>query len=177
MDSSGQKGVERRHTLLVNKAVQGRFIGIMALFVVIAAALFFVLTLTWETGSLVPVFARLAVALLLVLLGVIYVGLRFSQRVVGPLVAFGHALHRIHRGEYCQDMRLRQHDHLQNLAAGANQTMDALRQRVREDMAFLDALAGQIEGAAGMNPETREALLQQIRQCRTAKENHLVKRT
>lgn len=175
MGSSERNGEKRRHTLLVNKPVQGRFLGLMVLIVVIVAVLSYVLTHSWKDGALVPIFAQSAGALLLVLFGVLYISLRYTQRVVGPLVAFGRVLSSIHQGNYSGAMSLRRHDHLQNLAVGTNQTMEALRQRVQEDMAFCDTLAGQVESAAGLNAESREALLKLIRQKRAAKEQHLMK--
>ena len=119
----------------------------------------------------------MVVALILVLVGVVYIGLRFSQRIAGPIFAFARTLAQLGRGDYATPLRLRQHDQFQNLAQAFNQTMEVLRARATDDIALLDEMAAKVGGTSGLDPAAREALLARIRDAKAAKERHLTRST
>jgi len=177
MGNGPGKNVERRRRLYVDRALQGRLIGMMVLFIVLAAVLYLILHFLMGNGSIWITLSRLLVALLLALTGAIYTGLRLSNRIAGPIYHFARTLSKLNRGEYDQELKFRKHDQFQNVAAAFNQTIESIRSRVREDIAFLDTLAGQLEGMSGLEPQTKESILKQIQEYKARKEQHLVKRS
>jgi len=144
-------GINRRKRLFVNKRVQGRMIGMIAIFVTLAIFIFFIAQIVFMPqaegpGSkrIVVLFVHLLLILILALIGVVYVGLRFSQKIAGPIYAFGRNLSFVYRGDYTKSLALRKTDEFQNLANAFNKTLEALRGRVQDDIRFLDKLAQEI---------------------------------
>jgi methyl-accepting chemotaxis protein len=166
-------GVERRKRLLVNSAVQGRYVGLIALAVVAAVALFAVGVAIEGDQTLPALVVRLLVALSLFLAGVVYIGLIFSRRLVGPIYAFARTLAQITRGEYTGALRLRKHDQFTELAEAFNRTLEALRTRAAEDVMLLDELATRIGQAPGLDDEAKRALLARLESAKAAKQRHL----
>jgi len=130
----------QRKKLYVNKSAQSRMLFFIIGFVVLGLFLFLGLTvLKMNAGALSigALLMNLLLALILVLIGVVYSGLRFTNKIVGPVVNFSRNLQMVHRGDYTSTVRLRKGDEFQNMAGVLNQALDSLRARVREDIDFL----------------------------------------
>jgi methyl-accepting chemotaxis protein len=171
-------GAERRRKLvIINRALQGRLVGLLALLVVISSA-FAVIVGAVIGPKLGPQnFISLLILLLLitlfVLMGVVYIGLRFSQRIAGPIYHFGRQLTDIFQGDYTRALIFRKNDEFQNLAGAFNHAMASLRDRVQEDISFCDGLAGSIEELTTIEPGKRDDLVRSIKEYRAKKERHI----
>lgn len=178
MSANTPVGSERRKQLLVNKTLQGRMIGIIALFTVVSSVLFVILQMIagpkQGPQSFISLLVNLLLVLILVLIGVVYTGLRFSQRIAGPIHHFGRQLGDIYQGNYTRELKFRKGDEFQNLAGAFNHAMGTLRDRVNDDIAFMDDISHRLEtlhgDAAGV-----EAIKTSLREYRLKKESHLKK--
>jgi methyl-accepting chemotaxis protein len=113
-------------------------------------------------------------ALILMLIGVVYIGLRFSNKIVGPIYNFGRNLQLVQRGDYTSEVRLRHGDEFQNTAGVFNLALESLRERIREDVRFLDEVAAEIEKSSADGAQ-KESALRMIRDFRAAKERYITK--
>jgi len=176
-------GVERRKKLFVNKRMQSRLIGLIAAFVIIAAMLFFLFEYFGvERGAetqktALGLLIRLLLVLILALIAVVYFGIQFSQRIAGPIYAFGRNLGYIYQGNYTQELKLRKNDEFQNLAGIFNQTLGSLKNRIQEDIVFSDKLINEIQSLEEINSQTKEYLINLIKEYRDSKEQFVVKRS
>ncbi len=80
-------------------------------------------------ASLAAVAITLLIELLVAIPIVLYVGIRQSHRVVGPMSRLKHTLEAIGRGDFSQRITLRQGDVLEDLATAINQMAESLQQR------------------------------------------------
>jgi len=135
----------RRRQLLVNPALQYQFIGVMLfvlLLLTIAAlgGVYFALWLIlrtyqlaedpiavaqFTTVGLVITFEMLVIAPL-----VVWIGLRMTHRVAGPLVRINAVLQRMAAGDYSQHITLRKGDSMVELAEAINALSSSLRSRL-----------------------------------------------
>jgi len=79
--------------------------------------------------SLATVAITLLIELLLAIPIVLYVGIRQSHRIVGPMNRLKHILEAIGKGEFSQRITLRQGDVLEDLAKSINRMAESLQQR------------------------------------------------
>ena len=79
--------------------------------------------------SLATVAITLLIELLLAIPIVLYVGIRQSHRIVGPMNRLKHTLEAIGKGEFSQRITLRQGDVLEDLAKSINRMAESLQQR------------------------------------------------
>jgi methyl-accepting chemotaxis protein len=165
-------GELRRKKLFINRELQGRLIGVISLFVVAAGILMVIWEFFGGPKEGLQLLVRLLLVLILVLIGVVYVGIRFSHRIAGPIYAFGRQLMDIYRGDYTRDLKFRRGDEFQNVAGIFNQTMGVLRERAQEDIAFAEKIHGLI-GASSMDAPSKEALAMAIKEYRAKKERHI----
>jgi signal transduction histidine kinase len=139
---AGQRYV-RRHWL-VNPPLQYQFIGVMLLVLLLLTigalgAVYLALWLTLETfglGQDAIAVAQLSTVGLLVTLEllllsplVVWVGIRLTHRVAGPLVRINAAVQQMARGDYNVHITLRDGDALVELADALNQLAASLRSR------------------------------------------------
>lgn len=170
-------GTERRKQLVVDRPLQGRMIGYLALFVIVPTVLFFILVFLQGPHQgpqkLIYLLVNLILILILVLFSVVFIGLRFTNKIVGPVHHFGRQLTDIIQGNYTRVLTFRKGDQFQNVAGAFNLVMTKLRGRVQEDLDALKALTSQIESLATTEPEKKQALIDSVQTLRTNKERHL----
>jgi methyl-accepting chemotaxis protein len=169
---------ERRRKLLVDKPTQLHFIRLLAFIVLAAMVAFVIVTLSHHGGQVnkpIQLIVALLLATIMILIGVVYVGLRFSNKIVGPIYAFGRNLKLVQQGNYTGELHLRHGDEFQNLAGVFNLTVEALRQRIHDDLAFLEKLASELEQLGAANPQTKNALALLIQEQRSLKERCITK--
>ena len=134
----------RRRRLVVNRALQFRFVRAMLVILVImafaaVAAVFVAIRVTLATfelsqdaviRSLFNVICWLIVLeLLIVTPAVIWLGVLLTHKIAGPLVRIGAALAQMTQGDYNVHIQLRRGDELRELAALVNHLAAALRSR------------------------------------------------
>jgi methyl-accepting chemotaxis protein len=164
----------RRKKLLVDKQTQGHLIQLLVAFalVILVLVLMVVFFASHGKAGALPLLVSLLLSMILILIGVAYLGLRFSNKIVGPMFNFGRNLQLVQRGDYTSVVRLRHGDEFQNTAGVFNLALDALRGRVQEDIAFLDKLSAEIAKTSDGN---KDALLGAIKDYRSTKERHITK--
>ena len=134
----------KRKQYLVDRSYQIRFVT-RAIFIVFAIAVVSSLItsgLLWVNmykpemephtsliASLIAVATTLLVELLLSIPIVIFVGIRQSHRIVGPMKGLPRTLEAIGNGDFSQRIVLRQGDALEDLAKSINQMAERLGQR------------------------------------------------
>ena len=137
------EGPYKRKQYLVDRDYQLRFVTRMFMIVLaVAAASSLIATgLLWRymyqpdlpQQTLIYCFISVALTLLVELLlsipVVLFVGIRQSHRIVGPLNRIKRTLEAIGAGDFSQRITLRQGDALEDLAKTINQMAEALRQR------------------------------------------------
>lgn len=143
MGTSGSRNHQRRQWI-VNPSLQYRFIGIMllVLFLLTAGALASVYTALWVTlrtfelmhdtlavSLLATVGIMTTLELLLIAPVIVWVGIRMTHKVAGPLVRINAALLRMAKGQYDVDLRLRKGDSLVEVAEAVNTLAASLRSR------------------------------------------------
>jgi nitrogen fixation/metabolism regulation signal transduction histidine kinase len=132
----------RRRRYLIDRGFQSKYVALLVVFIValgIAALLILVLGSgetqdpQAKTDLRGAIFAMLAV--LVVFMGLtIWYGLRFTHRLVGPVYAITRHLNWIQDGNYTRDLKLREKDEFQNIAAIFNGMQAMLRQRARTEI-------------------------------------------
>lgn len=143
MTSSGARPYRRRQ-LIVNRALQYRFIGAMLLILLALsgiglATVYVTLWTTLKTFGLehdavtlslfTTVGWSLTLELLIVAPFVIWMGVLLTHKVAGPLVRIQAALTRMTNGNYDVHLQLRKLDALKELAEGINRLAASLRAR------------------------------------------------
>jgi methyl-accepting chemotaxis protein len=170
-------GTERRKKLFINRALQGRLIALLALFAVLISVLFIILEMTGGARvgpqSAVSLLVKVVLVLIAVLIGVVYVGLRYSQRIAGPIYHFGRQLTDIVHGDYSNTLHFRKNDEFQNVAVAFNHAMDSLRGRVNEDIDFYKKLIAEIENLSGADSGKKDALIAMLKNYSDKKGHHL----
>ncbi|NLH48388.1 MAG: methyl-accepting chemotaxis protein [Myxococcales bacterium] len=172
-------GTERRKQLFLGNPAQTHLLLLLTGFVLAGMLVFLVLSLiTGNDGqlSLVAIFLNLLLAMILIMIGVAFLGLRYSNKIMGPIVNFGRNLQFIHQGDYTHKVQLRHGDEFQNMAGVFNQALESLRTRVQEDLAFADRLIVELEAAAASDAKAR-TVLQEVKDYRANKERYLQTRT
>ena len=144
MRTSNVPGTYRRRQLIVNPLFQYRFIGVMLLVLLLltAGALASVYLSLWVTlrtfdvageplavAQLSTVGLLVTVQLLVLAPVVIWIGIRLTHKVVGPLVRINAAIRQIAEGHFNVLLRLRKGDSLVELADAINTLAAALRSR------------------------------------------------
>lgn len=134
----------RRRQWVVNPSYQYRLVGILlfVLFLMTAGALLSVYVALWltlhafglthdalavsllSTAGLVTTFELLLVAPVIV-----WVGLRLTHRVAGPLIRINAALQQMAHGDFNVDLKLRKGDSLVEIAEAVNALAASLRAR------------------------------------------------
>jgi signal transduction histidine kinase len=132
----------RRRQWIVNPALQYRFIAVLVLMLLAmtAGALLSVYAAIWMTlrafrmtgdplavAQLTTAGVVTTVELLILAPLVIWVGIRLTHQVAGPLVRINAALEQIGRGDYQIHIKLRKGDVLQEVADRVNQLAASLR--------------------------------------------------
>ena len=178
MTTQSAGNVNRRKKLLVDRPVQFHFIRLLA-FVVLAVMVAFIIV---ERGGghgpgigPVQMLVTLLLATILILIGVIYFGLRFSNKIVGPIYAFGRNLQQVQQGDYTGELHLRHGDEFQNLSGVFNLTVEALRQRIYDDVAFYNKLIGEVQALGGLDQRAKDELVRLIQEQRAVKERYVTK--
>jgi len=170
---------ERRKQLLVDKPTQLHFIRLLAFIVLAAMIAFMIVTWSHHGGPVnkpIQLIVALLLATIMILIGVVYVGLRFSNKIVGPIYAFGRNLKFVQQGNYAGDLHLRHGDEFQNLAGVFNLTVEALRQRIHDDLDFLEKLASELDRLDAANPQqAKDAIALLIQEQRSLKERCITK--
>jgi len=133
---------ERRRRYFIDKGFQGKYITLLVVFVIaLGAAGILILMVGGREPDVPEAQAQLihaVIAMVMVILVfcsfTVWYGIRFSHRVVGPIYAFGRHLNWVREGNYTRDLKLRDKDEFQQLAAVLNGMQAALRDRVRENI-------------------------------------------
>ena len=143
MTSKGERSYQRRR-LVVNPPFQYRFVGVMLLLLLALTlgalgSVYLALWLTLRTfevaseplavAQLTSVGLLVTLELLLVAPIVIWVGVRLTHKVAGPLVRINAALQRMAQGDYSVHLTLRKGDSLVELADAVNALATFLRSR------------------------------------------------
>ena len=132
----------RRRRWVVNPAFQYRFIGIMLLVLLLLtlgalASVYFALWMTLRTygldrqplavAQMTTVALTVTLELLLLAPAVIWIGVRLTHKVAGPLVRVNAALQQMARGDFNIHLTLRKGDSLVELADAINALAANLR--------------------------------------------------
>ena len=137
------EGPYKRKQYLVDRDYQLRFVTRMFMIVLAVAAVSSLIAtgLLWRymyqpdlpQQTLIYCFIAVALTLLVELLIsipiVLFVGIRQSHRIVGPMSRIKRTLEAIGAGDFSQRITLRQGDALQDLAKSINQMTEALQRR------------------------------------------------
>jgi len=133
----------RRHWL-VNPPLQYQFVGVMLLVLLLLtvgalASVYLALWLTLHTfdlghdaiavAQLSTVGLMVTLELLILTPIVVWIGIRLTHRVAGPLVRISSALQQLAQGDYAVQIKLRDGDALVDLADTVNLLASALRAR------------------------------------------------
>jgi len=172
--------VDRRRKILIDKPIQGRMVRLIALFVLFSMLLFSaMIVLGGHKTGLEPMklLISLLLALILVLIGVVYIGLRFSQKIVGPIYNFARNLQLIQQGDYTNEVHLRHGDEFQNMTGVFNLALEALRNRTLEDIRFTEEITTEIAKLSIQDEKSKESIILLIRDYRSAKERHITKKS
>jgi hypothetical protein len=86
------------------------------------------------------------------------IGFIMTHRVAGPVYVMGHFLSLLSQGRYPSRRALRKHDELQRFHGQFLQTIDALKERERIQLARLADAAERMRAAAGRAPELLPAV-------------------
>jgi len=82
-------------------------------------------------------------------LGLAFLGflmaLVFSNHVAGPIYRFERTFNEIQKGDISMQVRIRQHDELQDTAASFNKALESLRTRIRKERVGWEKAQSQIE--------------------------------
>ena len=147
MSSKAPSNRHQRRQWLVNPPLQYQFIGILLLVLLVLtvgalASVYFALWLTLKTFGMSDntlAIAQMTTVGLLVTLElfvlapfVIWLGLRMTHRIAGPLVRILAALQQMSLGNFNQHITLRKNDSLIELADAVNRLGEALRAKKSE---------------------------------------------
>ena len=133
-----------RRTILVERGTQFRFARFVILFAigtaVVTSTVVFLVTSSllgerlagvYPQGRLVEIFRKVYLLFGLVLLisipAIFYLSIRFSHRFVGPLPKIYRTLKEVGEGNLDQELKLRKHDELTELAAVINEMIRNLK--------------------------------------------------
>jgi methyl-accepting chemotaxis protein len=166
----------RRRRYFIDRAFQGKYVALLAVFIVslgIAGLLILVFGSGSVSGQEAPnlrgaILAMLGVLVVFMTLTVWY-GVRFSHRIVGPIYAIGRHLGWVLDGNYTRDLKLREKDEFQQIAAAFNEMQASLRQRARNDVAALvrvDAALAELAQTLAAPEFNREQTLDLIKRLR-----------
>lgn len=144
MRTSHVQGTHKRRRLIVNPTFQYRFVGVMllSLLLLTAGALASVYLSLWVTlrtfdvaqeplavAQLSMVGLLVTVQLLVLAPVVIWIGIRLTHKVAGPLVRINAALQQMARGDFHVRLKLRKGDSLIEVADAINALAETLRPR------------------------------------------------
>lgn len=144
MPSQSPSKRHQRRQLLVNPPLQYQFIGILLMVLLLLtigalAAVYFALWFTLQTygmagdplavAQLTTVGLMVTFELLLFAPFVVWLGLRMTHRIAGPLVRIMGAVQQMSLGNYDQRISLRKGDSLTELADAINTLAEGLRTR------------------------------------------------
>ena len=138
---SGQNFKRRQY--LVDRTYQLRFVTRLFLLLLSIAAITSLASsgLLWKnmyssdsnpallTSALIAVSVTILIELLIAVPIVIFFGIRYTHRVVGPMKRLKQMLDAIGNGDFSQRITLRENDVLKDLAAAINQMAEKLQQR------------------------------------------------
>lgn len=146
MKPSAQQPTYRRRHYLVNPPLQYQFIGVMLFVLLILTigalgSVYLALWLTLRTfdmmndpvaiSQLTTVGLVVTIELLVIAPVVVWIGLRLTHRVAGPLIRITKALQELSAGDYSVRVKLRQGDSLTEVADAINALAEALQSRRR----------------------------------------------
>ncbi len=146
MKPSAQQPPYRRQHYLVNPPLQYQFIGVMLFVLLILTigalgSVYIALWLTLKTYDMVadPVAVSqlttvglvVTFELLIIAPVVVWIGLRLTHRVAGPLIRIVKALQQLAAGDYSVRVKLRRGDSLTEVADAINLLAEALQSRRR----------------------------------------------
>lgn len=144
MSSGRSSHPYKRRRLVVNPTFQYRFVGVMLLVLLLMtvgtlASVYLALWMTMRTfdvaneplamAELTTVGLMVTMELLLLAPVIVWVGIRLTHKVAGPLVRINAAVQQLAREDYNVHLTLRKGDSLVELADGINQLADVLRAR------------------------------------------------
>lgn len=138
----------RRGKLFIDRRLQGKLVGLVALSVILIVLIAIVSSLVFkpESGeqivtpnpSFTKIFTRITLVLVMgitfALLLTIHYGIRITHRIVGPVVAFNRHLNLISEGNYTRDLDLREKDEFKSLSLVFNKTQGVLRRRAEHNI-------------------------------------------
>ena len=134
----------KRRQYLVDRAYQLRFVTRLFLMLLVVAVLTSLASsgLLWRnmyspesspsllTAALIAISLTILLELLIAVPIVIFFGIRYTHRVVGPMKRLKHTLEAIGSGDFSQRITLREGDVLQELATAINNMAEQLQQRL-----------------------------------------------
>lgn len=129
---------ERRRHYWIDPAFQGRYLARILLLELLVAGVTALLTLGLALALISPgfqvgmgwgaIFGAFIVLIVLVALGLVWLGIRISHKICGPVYRIRTDLAQIRKGQGQVRIHLRDGDELQNLASEINQTLDWIEQ-------------------------------------------------
>ena len=144
MGATAVRAPYRRRQWIVNRPFQYRFIGIMlgVLFLMTVGALASVYVALWMTlqtfelardpiavAQFTTVGLIVTIEVFLLVPAIIWIGVRWTHKVAGPLVRINPALQQLARGDFNVHLKLRKGDALVELAEVINALAASLRAR------------------------------------------------
>ncbi|MDP8254193.1 MAG: HAMP domain-containing protein [Candidatus Alcyoniella australis] len=173
MSTQPQAQHNRRRRYFIDKRIQSRMIGLTVLFTVLFASFAVALVkVNSGGGDNLMIIAITGIALVLTLF-IIYYGLRFTHRIVGPIYAFNRHIAQVRDGRYKNDLRLRKDDEFQNLAISFNTMLSRLRERSEQGVELCDQLNAELDKLEGIDAATLSKIKQQIEQFKKQQETLL----
>lgn len=149
-----QTAQNRRKHYFIDKGFQSKYVALLVVFILLLGiAGILILALGGQEGAdnaaRPPDVGHAMIAMLIVIVlfvvFIVWYGVRFSHRVVGPIYAFNRHLNWMREGNYTRDLKLRDKDEFQNLASVFNNMQATLRQRTRDDITIMQYVEGALD--------------------------------
>jgi signal transduction histidine kinase len=166
--------MQKQRILLVNREFQLRYTGVAVLVGLLSTALtaVFILMPLYAFEILrvprflpTPVLLLIAIACLLNILLVAFMGVLLTHRIAGPMYSLVRQFRRVEEGQWCGQLKLRDEDELRYVVRNFNAMMDAISKVTSQDLQKLESIreALKVKGEeAGDNYGTVEPLLLEI---------------
>ena len=176
--------IRKRTRLFIARKLQIRYISLILLFMFATAIVtgYMVYITTWvmfgeklaavyPQGLLLDIVKQVNMVLLMRLLFlsplVILIGLILSNRIAGPIYRIKRFLRQVSSGDYGEQLKLREKDELQDIAAAINHLVSKLsseQTRRHERVSILKSRADELEAALASGEMDREKSLAEVRQ-------------
>jgi len=171
-DKKPNPSENRRKRYFIDKRFQSKYIGVLLLFLILAAvavaALIYFGTpretalVSPDRDPFIDLMLTLVVVILIFTFAIIVFGIRFSHRIVGPIYAFNRHMALVKHGKYNHSLHLRNRDHFKNLGASFNSMLEILQNRENEDINRLSGMQEKIRGGESGDPDKLKSLLKEI---------------